>query len=509
MVKTEKKIVIIGIGNLGFSLIKQLNKIQNNLKIVAVDKKFPDYLENYLNQQKENDKITFIKADITDESNVQEILKGDEFEDINALISTVDFLSHSYDFDEFKKEFSINYFGNVIPIKALLNKIIKNSGNRIIIISSTSGNRARNTIDSYAPSKFALESFSSALQQELIKDGIYVDIIRPSRIENEFSDDFKTNRGFSAEAVAAEVIKKIQLALNNSQESGKKIFVPSYFFGVRILERVFPSILNYHYGLNSWLKRRNVYKEYRINKVLITGGSSGLGLELAKIYAKHSGEVIITGRNGEKLVEAHNQLKKISNCKVTTKQIDFISIHDLKNFLKEIENVDLLINNAGQRLSKSVKETNINEYVEILNANFFSPVLLANHLISNSNTRKVINILSTTAICGRKNHSAYSSSKSALWAYSRSLRRNKGNRIQVLEVIPSTFKSDLNRNSQKKGNEATVKSKNNLLESKEVAERVVKAEKSGKDILFIPFKARLFLLLESLLYPMFRKMFLK
>ena len=105
-----------------------------------------------------------------------------------------------------------------------------------------------------------------------------------------------------------------------------------------------------------------------------------------------------------------------------------------------------------------------NEYVEILNANFFSPVLLANHLISNSNTRKVINILSTTAICGRKNHSAYSSSKSALWAYSRSLRRNKGNRIQVLEVIPSTFKSDLNRNSQKKGNEATVKSKNDYLE---------------------------------------------
>ena len=141
-----------------------------------------------------------------------------------------------------------------------------------------------------------------------------------------------------------------------------------------------------------------------------------------------------------------------------------------------------------RRLQKRRHSTGAIHQDYSLNANFFSPVLLANHLISNSNTRKVINILSTTAICGRKNHSAYSSSKSALWAYSRSLRRNKGNRIQVLEVIPSTFKSDLNRNSQKKGNEATVKSKNNLLESKEVAERVVKAEKSGKDILFIPFK---------------------
>ncbi|MEL4457188.1 SDR family NAD(P)-dependent oxidoreductase [Lutimonas vermicola] len=509
MVKSAKKIVIIGIGNIGFSILKQLNNTNDTVEIIAIARRYPTYLEDYSSQINDNIKLTFIEADATDESKFQEIVNGENLNDINVLISTVGFSSQSYDFDEYQKDFNSNFYGNVIPIKALLNKIPIHSGSRIIIISSTSGNKAPKTVNSYAPSKFALETFSSALQQELIEDGIFVDIIRPTNIINEFSDVFKTNRGISANLVGARILKLIQLTLRGSQVSGKKIFVPYYFFGLRILERVFPNILNHIFGLNSKSKRRREYKKHFVNKVLITGGSSGLGLELAKIYAKHSGEVIITGRNGEKLVEAHNQLKKISNCKVITKQIDFISIHDLKDFLKEIGNVDLLINNAGQHLSRSIKETSINEYVEILNANFFSPLLLANHLIFNSNTRKVINILSTTAICGRKNHSAYSSSKSALWAYSRSLRRHKGNRIQVLEVIPSTFKSDLNRNARKKVNEAIVKSKNDLLESKEVAERVVKAEKSGKDILFIPFKSRLFLLLESLCYPIFRKMFLK
>lgn len=509
MVKTAKKIVIIGIGNIGFSILKQLNNINDNLEIIVIARRFPTYLEDYSSQIKDNIKLTFIEADATDESRFQEIVNGENLNGINVLISTVGFSSQSYDFDEYQKDFNSNFYGNVIPIKALLNKIPIHSSSRIIIISSTSGNKAPKTVNSYAPSKFALETFSGALQQELIEVGIFVDIIRPTNIINEFSDVFKTNRGISAKAVGAKIIRQIQLSLKDYQVSGKKFFVPYYYFGVRILERVFPNILNHIFGLNSKSKRRREYKKHFVNKVLITGGSSGLGLELAKIYAKHSGEVIITGRNKKKLVEAQNELKKISNCRIITKQIDFKSIPDLKKFVKEIENVDLLINNAGQHLSKSVKETNINEYVEILNANFFSPVLLANHLISNSNTRKAINILSTTAICGRKNHSAYSSSKSALWAYSRSLRRNKGNRIQVLEVISSTFKSDLFRNSDERRNLTTDKSNINLLESKEVAQRIVRAEQSGKDILFIPFKARLFLLLESLLYPIFKKLYLK
>ena len=503
-----RKIVILGIGNVGFPIIKLLNHIADNIEIIAVARRFPKHLEEYLSYTKEGNKITFLKADVTDESSVQEIMESGKLNDISVVVSTVGFPSNSSDFNDYSKEFNTNFFGNIIPIKALLNKMLKKSGSRIIIISSTSGNKAPKQVNSYAPSKFALESFASSLQQELIVDGIFVDVIRPTNITNEYSDVF-LNKGINADLVGKKIVKQIQLSLVETQSPGKKFFVPYYFFGVRFLERVFPNVLNRLFGLNPKLKRRKSYKEYGYKKVLITGGSSGLGLELARIYAKQAVEVIITGRDLEKLEKAQNELKKVSNCTIVAKQINFASIPDLKEFITEIENVDLLINNAGQHLAKSVKETTISEYVEMINANFFSPVLLTNSLISSPSLQKVVNILSTTAVCGRKNLSAYSSSKSALWAYTRSMRRQKGNAIQFLEVIPSTFKSNLFRNADTGRNETVHKSNANILESEEVARRIVKAERSGKDILFIPFKARLFLLLESVLYPIFRKMYLR
>ena len=166
MVKSVKKIVIIGIGNIGFSILKQLNSLNDNLEIIAIARRFPTYLEDYSSQIKDNIKLTFIEADATDESGFQEIVNGKNLNGINVLISTVGFCSQSYDFDEYQKDFNNNFYGNVIPIKALINKIFIHSSSRIIIISSTSGNKAPKTVNSYAPSKFALETFSSALQQE-------------------------------------------------------------------------------------------------------------------------------------------------------------------------------------------------------------------------------------------------------------------------------------------------------------------------------------------------------
>ena len=68
MVKSAKKIVIIGIGNIGFSILKQLNNVNDNLEIIVIARRFPAYLEDYSSQIKDNIKLTFIEADATDES---------------------------------------------------------------------------------------------------------------------------------------------------------------------------------------------------------------------------------------------------------------------------------------------------------------------------------------------------------------------------------------------------------------------------------------------------------
>jgi hypothetical protein len=79
--------------------------------------------------------------------------------------------------------------------------------------------------------------------------------------------------------------------------------------------------------------------------------------------------------------------------------------------------------------------------------------------------------------------------------------------MHILEAIPSSFKSNLFRQSRTKREDNISTRK--MMDSKIVAKRIFLAERSGKDIVYIPLKARLFLLLESLFYPLFKRLFLK
>lgn len=492
-------VVVIGIGNVGFSLIELLYEKHKNLNIFAFDIKKPKYLKPFLERKTFN----FIKVDVTNRDLFEKSINFHKINNINLLVSSVGILSRFKEINKFKEEFDINFFGNIIPIKILLKKIPKKSNNRIIILGSTAGNFAVKSMNSYSPSKFALESFSSSLQHELKTDEIHVDIIRPSNIINKHSSSFKINKGIQIGKVVNEIYFLMNKKFSERKINSVKRFIPKYFFIVRILERVFPWVLNFIYGLNLNIFRAHSYKRYKLRKILITGGSSGLGLDLAKLYSIICEEIIITGRDFKKLERVKKELSENSNCKIITKIIDFSSIKDTLIFSKEIDNIDMIINNAGQYLSKSVELTTIDDYHQLFNSNFLSPVILSECSFLKVGPKKIINILSTTAISGRRNHSAYSSSKSALWAYTKALRRRVGGNTHILEVIPSTFKSNLFRELE------NIDSNHGLIDSKFIAEKILKAEQKGKDILYIPLKSKLFMLTESLVHPLFKRIFLK
>ena len=482
--EAKKKIVITGIGNIGFSLVKKLNSSKLELIIVVISRRLPAYFKEYLNKLP-NGTIDFIKADVTNQEDLAKISKDEKLKNIDVVVSTVGFQSTSNDFIPFKNDFNGNLYSNLSPVKSFLNNIPKNANSRIIIISSTSGNKAPKIVNAYAPSKFALENFSGSLQQELNIQKIFVDIIRPTNIINQFSQSFRTKRGIPADTVSEKIFQLIELNYYGRSKQGIKQFIPNYFLGVRILERVFPSVLNFLFKVKPEFIRRKIYKNYPIHKILITGGSSGLGRELAYLYSNHVKEIIITGRDESKLFKVKNDIHNGSECKVSTIKIDFDSLEEVETLSNNITDIDLLINNAGQYLSKSIEDTTIGEYEKIMNINFLSAVLITQNLLKTTNVSKVINILSTTAICGSKYHSAYSASKSALWAYTRSLRRQYGNKIQIMEVIPSTFSSNLFRQSRSKDNENIIKK--NLMDPIIVAKKIFSAERSGKDLIFYSF----------------------
>ncbi|MBI9054379.1 MAG: SDR family NAD(P)-dependent oxidoreductase [Bacteroidales bacterium] len=82
------------------------------------------------------------------------------------------------------------------------------------------------------------------------------------------------------------------------------------------------------------------------NTVLITGGSSGIGFEMAKEFLKRKNKVIITGRNEQKLQQAKEKLDGVVAIKSDVSNPDDI-IELYKQVEKDFPDLNILINNAG------------------------------------------------------------------------------------------------------------------------------------------------------------------
>jgi len=92
------------------------------------------------------------------------------FERVDALISTVGAscpTSALDDIEQFKGEFSLNFFGNLVPIQAVLRRMLPRRIGRIIVISSTSGVFTYPGLAAYAPAKWALTNFCRNLAKSV------------------------------------------------------------------------------------------------------------------------------------------------------------------------------------------------------------------------------------------------------------------------------------------------------------------------------------------------------
>ena len=164
-------------------------------------------------------------------------------------------------------------------------------------------------------------------------------------------------------------------------------------------------------------------------KIIITGGSLGIGLAIAKACAYEGAEVILVARDETNLNKSLNTIKKISNKNHLIYPLDVADLKSVNKFTEWINekkiDVNGLVNCAGiyGPIGK-ICDISMDDFVKAININFLGTVFmcsaLSKILVSSSN-KKIVNFSGGGAATPFPNYSAYASSKIALVRFSENL----------------------------------------------------------------------------------------
>ncbi|HEX6571843.1 MAG TPA: SDR family oxidoreductase [Steroidobacteraceae bacterium] len=161
--------------------------------------------------------------------------------------------------------------------------------------------------------------------------------------------------------------------------------------------------------------------------VVITGGSSGIGEAAAIRIAEAGGKVVIVARDEERLAEVRKKIAdaggfaKTYSCDITDLDANDRLARDI---LKEFGHVDVLINNAGRSIRRSLALSydRFHDFERTMQLNYFACVRLTMNLLPSMTARKdghVINVSSIGVLTNAPRFSAYVASKAALESFAR------------------------------------------------------------------------------------------
>ena len=178
----------------------------------------------------------------------------------------------------------------------------------------------------------------------------------------------------------------------------------------------------------------------------ITGGSRGIGLAIARALLAQGAAVAITGTNRAALDAAEGELRGSGAGEVMALRADVRSHDEVEKALSSVSSrfggVDILINNAGVGVFRSVADTTVDEWHRVLDTNL-SGVFYCCHavlpLLKKRGGGWIINISSLASKNAFVNGAAYCASKSALNAFSEALMQEvRYDGVRVAYVLPGS-----------------------------------------------------------------------
>ncbi len=184
-------------------------------------------------------------------------------------------------------------------------------------------------------------------------------------------------------------------------------------------------------------------------KALITGASSGIGLDIARYLATQNCELILVARNKEKLEEIQESLPT----KTTIIVADLSNeqrVKDLYLIVKK-ENVDILINNAGLGDFGFLTDTDLNKDLELINTNIKAVHILTKYMVRDMEKRGtdsyILNVASSAAFQPGPLMSTYYATKSYVYQLTEALyyeEKKKKTNVHVSVLCPGPVETNFN-----------------------------------------------------------------
>lgn len=183
---------------------------------------------------------------------------------------------------------------------------------------------------------------------------------------------------------------------------------------------------------------------------LISGGTSGLGLEIAKLLLQAGKNVIVLGRSKEKVDSAAAILEKTGKGKAEARVCNIGNGNDVLEtgrYLQKMDySVEYLFNNAGSGLFTKA-ETSTPELIDqVFEANLKGMILLTSEILKLTPAEEeltIVNIMSTSALLGRAEETIYCAAKWGARGYTEALRTElKGTKRNIIAVYPGGMRTD-------------------------------------------------------------------
>lgn len=182
------------------------------------------------------------------------------------------------------------------------------------------------------------------------------------------------------------------------------------------------------------------------NTILITGGGSGIGRELARRWHDLGNTVIVAGRTLDALQETARGFDNIHPM-----TLDVAQAGEVESFAKAIverfPDLNMLFNNAGiMRYEEITAARDLTDAQAEVTINLLGPIRLTDALIDHLSTRPdaaIVNVTSGLAFVPQPKAATYSATKAALHSYTLSLRQQLEGKVEVIELVPPGVQTEL------------------------------------------------------------------